>query len=81
MERPSLTAEDIVEIEALEDEVVSDILAELPADQRDALAGHIVADRSYEDLARSAGVSPSAIRHRVSRGLRTLRRQKQGGER
>jgi DNA-directed RNA polymerase specialized sigma24 family protein len=35
--------------------------------------GHVIADRSYDELASAAGISASAMRQRVSRGLRTLR--------
>ena len=62
-----------MEIEALGREVVANLLAALPVEQRDAVAGHVLDDAPYEELARSAGVTTSAIRHRVSRGLRALR--------
>ena len=71
--RRAVTAADIVEIEALDDEIVADLLALLPTEQRDAVTAHVLEEVSYEDLARTAGVTTSAIRHRVSRGLRTLR--------
>jgi RNA polymerase sigma factor (sigma-70 family) len=70
-----LTAEDAVEIEALGRELAASILSILPAEQREAIDGHVLADESYETLALRAGLSPSAVRHRVSRGLRTLRRR------
>ena len=73
MVRRTVTAEDAVEIEALGQEVVADLLSVLPAEQREAVAGHVLDDAPYEELARSAGVTTSAIRHRVSRGLRALR--------
>ena len=73
MTRRALSAEDALYIEALGDEVVTDMLSVLPGEQRDAVHGHVIADRSYEQLASAAGVSPSAMRQRVSRGLRTLR--------
>ena len=81
MARRVLTPEDAVFIEALGRDVVTEILSGLPADQRDAVEAHVIADASYEDLARTEGVTTSAIRHRVSRGLRTLRRQMGDGER
>jgi RNA polymerase sigma factor (sigma-70 family) len=76
-----VSAEDVVHIEALGREVVADMLAVLPSDQRDAVHGHVVEEESYEDMAQRAGVSPSAMRHRVSRGLRTLRDRIGEGER
>ena len=51
------------------------LLADLPADQRQAIPAHIVEEVEYRDLARIAGVSQPAIRKRVSRGLAALRRQ------
>lgn len=73
MAQRTLSTEDALYIEALGDEVVTDMLSVLPGEQRDAVHGHLIADQSYEQLASAAGVSPSAMRQRVSRGLRTLR--------
>jgi RNA polymerase sigma-70 factor (ECF subfamily) len=78
--RRALSEDDAVHIAALGDEVVSDMLSVLPGDQRDAVHGHVIGDRSYEELALGANISASAMRQRVSRGLRTLRDQ-MGGER
>jgi RNA polymerase sigma-70 factor, ECF subfamily len=71
---PGLTSEDVVEIEALGREVVAELLGVLPAEQRDAVAAHVIDGASYAELADTAGVTTSAIRHRVSRGLRALRK-------
>ena len=73
MARRTLSDEDALYVEAMGDEVVADMLSVLPGEQRDAVHGHVIGDRSYDELARSAGVSSSAIRQRVSRGLKTLR--------
>jgi RNA polymerase sigma-70 factor (ECF subfamily) len=73
MVRREATPADIVEIEALGGDVVGDLLAVLPHEQREAVGAHVIEDASYEELAAQAGVTTSAIRHRVSRGLRTLR--------
>jgi DNA-directed RNA polymerase specialized sigma24 family protein len=35
--------------------------------------GRVLEDRGYDELAAAAGVSPAAIRQRVSRGLALLR--------
>jgi RNA polymerase sigma factor (sigma-70 family) len=70
-----VSEEDIVQIEALGRDVVATTLAMLPDEQREAIDGHVLGGESYEELAQRAEVTPSAIRHRVSRGLRTLRRQ------
>jgi RNA polymerase sigma factor (sigma-70 family) len=73
MVRRTLSEEDAVHIAALGDELASEMLSVLPGEQRDAVHGHVIGDRSYEELAQGAGISPSAMRQRVSRGLRTLR--------
>ena len=49
------------------------MLAALPDDQRVAITGHVIENRSYEDLARELACSESVVRQRVSRGLRRLR--------
>jgi RNA polymerase sigma-70 factor (ECF subfamily) len=51
------------------------LLAALPEDQRAALEARILAERSYEDIARSLRCSEAVVRQRVSRGLRRLRAQ------
>jgi RNA polymerase sigma-70 factor (ECF subfamily) len=81
MARRAVTAEDVVEIEALGDEIVAELLAPLPVEQREAVAAHVLDEAPYDELARAAGVTASAIRHRVSRGLHTLRDQLAGDRR
>jgi RNA polymerase sigma factor (sigma-70 family) len=49
------------------------LLDELPADQRAAVAGRVLDEHDYAELARSLSCSESVVRQRVSRGLRTLR--------
>ena len=73
MDRREASGDDRAAIEAMSRDVVVSLLAGLPRDQRDAVSGHVIADQTYEALAERAGVSQSAMRHRVSRGLRTLR--------
>jgi RNA polymerase sigma factor (sigma-70 family) len=48
-------------------------LENLPADQREAVRGRVLEDRSYQELATSLQCSESVVRQRVSRGLRSLR--------
>jgi DNA-directed RNA polymerase specialized sigma24 family protein len=48
-------------------------LAELPADQRDAVLRRIVLDESYSAMAGDLACSEQVIRKRVSRGLNALR--------
>jgi RNA polymerase sigma-70 factor (ECF subfamily) len=57
------------------------MLSPLPLEQREAVAAHVLDDAPYEELARDAGVTTSAIRHRVSRGLHALRDQLAGDRR
>lgn len=53
-------------------------LEDLPPDQRDAVAGRVVQERTYEELAAALQCSESVVRQRVSRGLRALRSRLQG---
>ncbi|WP_354697218.1 RNA polymerase sigma factor [Paraconexibacter sp. AEG42_29] len=52
--------------------VLGEELARLSVDQRDALRLRVVEERSYEEVARSLGISEATARARVSRGLRAL---------
>ncbi len=54
-------------------------LEELPPEQRAAIAGRVVQEHSYEELAAALRCSESVVRQRVSRGLRTLRSRLEGG--
>jgi RNA polymerase sigma-70 factor (ECF subfamily) len=67
-----LTGEDVAYIEARAAEVEA-LMADLPAEQRAAVRGRVLEDRGYAELARAAGVTPAAVRQRVSRGLALLR--------
>ena len=53
-------------------------VAGLPEDQREAILQRVVAERPYEDIASELSCSPSVIRQRVSRGLKTLRSELEG---
>jgi RNA polymerase sigma factor (sigma-70 family) len=62
------------EIEALAgQDTVSAMLQTLPSDQRAAVTGRVLEQRDYHELAVSLECSPSLVRQRVNRGLRTLR--------
>jgi RNA polymerase sigma-70 factor (ECF subfamily) len=80
MRTPRLTPEDGALIAVLGDDAASTLLEELPAEQREAVAAHVLDGRDYADLAASLHVSEAAVRQRVSRGLAHLRRR-QGGAR
>jgi len=49
-------------------------LANLPADQREAIRRHVLEDESYESIAADLACSEAVVRQRASRGLSTLRR-------
>jgi RNA polymerase sigma-70 factor, ECF subfamily len=70
-----------VEMERIEDLAASETLrssvarhlALLPREQREAVRLRIVDDLPYNEIARSLGVTPSAVRTRVARAMRQLR--------
>jgi RNA polymerase sigma factor (sigma-70 family) len=74
MERRPIGAEDAALIRLLGDDSVTALLADLGPNQRDAVAGHVIEDLSYPELAVALNVSEVTVRQRVSRGLSTLRR-------
>ena len=57
---------------------VQGALAGLPVDQRRAVELRVVDGLEYDELAQREGCSAGAARIRVSRGLRTLRRELRG---
>jgi RNA polymerase sigma-70 factor (ECF subfamily) len=61
---------------AHEDEA-STLLAELSAEQREAVLARIVDDRAYPEIARQLRCSESVVRKRVSRALAILRAARQ----
>lgn len=50
-----------------------ELVAALPEEQRAAVTGRVVEERSYDELAASLGLSEQVVRKRVSRGLARLR--------
>ena len=75
IEKRSISADDADLIALLADEATTALLAELPADQRDAVAAHVLEDRGYREIATELHTSEAVVRQRVSRGLSTLRRR------
>jgi RNA polymerase sigma-70 factor (ECF subfamily) len=73
VQRPPVGQDDAELIAALGREAATDLLSDLPDDQREAVAGHVIDDVSYPDLAAAAGTSEAVMRKRVSRGLTALR--------
>jgi RNA polymerase sigma-70 factor (ECF subfamily) len=74
MERVEPTEADLRWIESLIDDVeVTDLVDELPEDQRQAVTARVVHEREYEDIAAELQISTAGARKRVSRGLAALR--------
>jgi len=59
-------------------EDLTELLSELPPAQRDAIAAHVLDERSYTEIAAELRCSPLVVRKRVSRGLAVLRFQMEG---
>ena len=78
MQTPPLGCEDVTMIRLLAEDAASALLAELPPEQRAAVAERVVEQRDYADVAASLQTSEAAVRQRVSRGLATLRRRMGG---
>ncbi len=78
MERRPLGDEDAHVIRMLANDTATTLLAGLPDEQRDAVAAHVVAGRGYDEVAVELRVTEAAVRQRVSRGLRALRRRMGG---
>jgi RNA polymerase sigma factor (sigma-70 family) len=72
LERLTLTDDALDRIDDLAHDAES-LVAELPADQRDALLARIVQERDYDDIATTLDTSALVIRKRVSRALSALR--------
>ena len=54
-------------------DVRAGMLRHLPAEQREAVAAHVIDGYDYNELALRLEVSEASVRQRVSRGLRSLR--------
>ncbi|WP_445151848.1 RNA polymerase sigma factor [Baekduia sp. Peel2402] len=78
MERLVLDDVALARVEELANASALTALDDLPPDQRAAVAGRVVEERSYEELAAALQCSESVVRQRVSRGLRTLRTRLEG---
>jgi RNA polymerase sigma factor (sigma-70 family) len=74
----AITDHDLERVEALIGDAGPSPLAlleTLPPEQRSALEARVLAEREYEDIARSLRCSEAVVRQRVSRALRRLRVQ------
>jgi RNA polymerase sigma-70 factor, ECF subfamily len=85
MQPVRVEADDIAWIEALaatdDARGVMGALSELPSQQRALIAGRVIEERSYGELAGEHQLSQATVRKRVSRGLATLRTRLTEGER
>ncbi len=79
VEPAAITDVDLERVEELAslDEQILECLAGLPEDQRQALVRRVVEERSYEEIAAELRCSELTVRQRVSRGLRTLRSERE----
>ena len=57
---------------------IDELLAALPADQRQAVVARVLDERPYSEIATGLRCSESVVRQRVSRGLARLRHQMEG---
>jgi RNA polymerase sigma factor (sigma-70 family) len=73
MEPLTLDDDDIARIDELAGAPAVEALSALSDAQRRAIAGRVIEERDYDELARSLGCSESVVRKRVSRGLKSLR--------
>jgi RNA polymerase sigma factor (sigma-70 family) len=73
MQRVVLTDQELARVDALTGTAALDALSALPEELRLAVAGRVVDEREYRELAAALRCSESLARQRVSRGLRTLR--------
>jgi RNA polymerase sigma-70 factor (ECF subfamily) len=79
MEPVALDDEQLAAIEALGDDTrVQQLVARLPASQREAVIARVLDERDYADIAASLELSELIIRKRVSRGLASLRARLEG---
>ena len=76
MERIELLDADIERITALgESSTARTWVQRLAPDQRDAVTGHVIHGRGYDELAEAAHTSEAVVRKRVSRGLAAVRQR------
>ena len=61
------------EIASVPEAAALEALATLPPDQAQAVAGRVIDELAYDELAAQLNCSESVVRKRVSRGLKTLR--------
>ncbi|HEV2815040.1 MAG TPA: sigma-70 family RNA polymerase sigma factor [Solirubrobacteraceae bacterium] len=67
-------AEELIDAERMAGDLEA-LLADLPAEQREALLARVVEERDYREIAAEWRCSEAVVRQRVSRGLTALRRR------
>ena len=67
-------AEELLDAERMAEDLDA-LLADLPADQREAVLARVVEERDYREIAAEWECSEAVVRKRVSRGLSALRRR------
>jgi RNA polymerase sigma factor (sigma-70 family) len=76
IERIELTDDDISRIERLgQQDSVSALMRDLPADQQVAIHAHVIEERPYGEIAVELQTSEAVVRKRVSRGLAAIRKR------
>lgn len=75
LERPALDAHDAHMIDLIADDTTTQLLEDLPPEQRAAVRAHVVDERPYGEIAAGRHLSEAVVRKRVSRGLHALRRR------
>jgi RNA polymerase sigma-70 factor (ECF subfamily) len=73
MQAVAVGAEDAEMIRWLGEEVATQMVEELPPEQREAVRAHVLEDRDYAEIAARERLSEATVRKRVSRGLQVLR--------
>ena len=78
LEPIELDDDDLARIDALVDQQrdanpLTELMHQLPSDQREALRLRVLDERDYEDIARELRCSEAVVRQRVSRATRALR--------
>lgn len=74
LERLAVTDDDLERIDDLthEDRII-ELVAALPAEQREVVVARVLADEDYDRIAERMGTSPMVVRKRLSRALRGLK--------